>query len=68
MNADRGSHFTANTFIEMLEKKDIRISMDVRGKAVYNRFLERLWRSLKYEEVYLKNYEDEKTAWQGIND
>lgn len=42
--------------------------MDVRGKAVYNRFLERLWRSLKYEEVYLKNYEDEKTAWQGIND
>lgn len=68
MNTDRGSHLTANTFIKMLEKKDIRISMDGWGKAVDNGSIERLWRSLKYEEVYLKNYEDEKTAWQGIND
>jgi putative transposase len=68
MNTDQGSQFTANTFTEMLEKQDIRISMDGRGRAVDNVFIERLWRSLKYEEVYLKSYEDGKAAWQGIND
>lgn len=68
MNTDQGSQFTATSFINVLEKQDIRISMDGRGRAMDNIFIERLWRSLKYEEVYLKSYEDGKEAWKGIND
>jgi putative transposase len=55
-NSDQGAQFTAQPFTQMLDAKGIRISMDGRGRWVDNVFVERLWRSLKYEEVYLNAY------------
>ena len=56
MNTDQGVQFTSAAFIGILEDKNIRISMDGRGRAFDNIFVERLWRSVKYEEVYLHQY------------
>jgi putative transposase len=56
MNTDQGVQFTSASFIGILEGRDIRISMDGRGRAFDNIFVERLWRSVKYEEVYLHQY------------
>jgi putative transposase len=55
-NSDQGSQFTSIEFTGLLLSRDIRISMDGRGRALDNIFVERLWRSVKYEEVYLKEY------------
>ena len=55
-NTDQGAQFTAQDFIACLEKADVRISMDGRGRALDNIFIERLWRSVKYEDIYLKDY------------
>ena len=55
-NTDQGSQFTSEAFTEVLKRRGIRISMDGRGRAADNIFVERLWRSVKYEEVYLKDY------------
>lgn len=55
-NTDQGSQFTAMAFTGRLKEEKIAISMDGRGRALDNVFVERLWRSLKYEEVYLKSY------------
>jgi putative transposase len=55
-NSDQGSQFTSLEFTGRLEKENIRISMDGRGRAFDNIFIERLWRSVKYEEVYIKEY------------
>jgi putative transposase len=55
-NTDQGSQFTAQEFTACLERATIRISMDGRGRALDNIFIERLWRSLKYEDIYLKDY------------
>lgn len=68
MNTDQGSQFTAHEFVNKLLNQHIRVSMDGRGRALDNIFIERLWRSLKYEEVYLKGYEDGLEAWEGIGD
>ena len=57
-NTDQGSQFTSEVFTNRLEKQDITISMDGRGRAIDNIFIERLWRTVKYEEVYLKDYVD----------
>lgn len=57
-NTDQGSQFTSKEFTGVLLGKDVRISMDGRGRVFDNIFIERLWRSLKYEEVYLKDYAD----------
>jgi putative transposase len=54
----RGAQFTSEVFTNRLEKQDITISMDGRGRAIDNIFIERLWRTVKYEEVYLKDYVD----------
>jgi putative transposase len=56
MNTDQGVQFTGAAFIGTLESRNIRISMDGRGRAFDNIFVERLWRSVKYEEVYLHQY------------
>ncbi|MDD3250332.1 MAG: IS3 family transposase [Smithellaceae bacterium] len=56
MNTDQGVQFTSAAFIGILENNDIRISMDGRGRAFDNIFIERLWRSVKYAEVYLHQY------------
>jgi putative transposase len=53
LNTDQGSQFTSHAFTEHLEEKGIRINQDDRGRALDNIFVEQLWRSLKYEEVYL---------------
>jgi len=55
-NSDQGSQFTATAFTEILETAEIRISMDGRGRALDNIFIERFWRSLKYEDIYLNHY------------
>lgn len=57
-NSDQGSQFTATAFTSRLEAAGVAISMDGRGRAIDNVFIERLWRSVKYEEVYLKEYTD----------
>jgi len=56
-NTDQGSQFTSESFTGRLQKEDIRISMDGKGRWADNVFVERLWRSLKYEQVYLYAYE-----------
>jgi len=55
-NSDQGSQFTSDAFTDMLIKNGVTISMDGRGRALDNIFVERLWRTVKYEEVYLKQY------------
>jgi putative transposase len=61
-NTDQGSQFTSNDFTGILQDKGIQISMDGRGRVFDNIFVERLWRSLKQEEVYLKDYESVRDA------
>lgn len=65
-NSDQGSQFTSTEFTGVLEKLKIAISMDGRGRALDNIFVERLWRTVKYEEVYLKSYETVKEAKESL--
>lgn len=65
-NTDQGSQFTSINFIKMLKNADIKISMDGKGAWRDNVFVERLWRTIKYEEVYLKAYEDVPQARREI--
>ena len=67
-NSDQGCQFTCDDFTDALKDEGIRISMDGRGRWMDNVFIERLWRSLKYEEVYLKAYDTVAQAQQGIGD
>jgi putative transposase len=57
-NSDQGSQFTSLEWLKVLQKNNIQISMDGQGRCFDNIFVERLWRTVKYEEVYLKEYED----------
>jgi putative transposase len=65
-NSDQGSHFTSPQFIKRLLKSEAQVSMDGRGRAMDNIFTERLWRSVKYEEVYLNDYETPRQARAGL--
>ena len=65
-NTDQGSQFTSEEFTDVLKEKNIQISMEGKGRWVDNVFIERLWRSLKYEEVYLHGYETMAHAKEGI--
>ena len=65
-NSDQGSQFTSETFTGELARRGITISMDGRGRCFDNIFIERLWRSLKYEEVYLREYASVPEARTGI--
>jgi len=65
-NSDQGTQFTSTQFVSRLQAETITISMDGRGRALDNIFVERLWRSLKYEEVYLKDYETVDQAHRSI--
>jgi len=65
-NTDQGSQFTSTDFTTALLNKHIRISMDGKGRCFDNIIIERFWRSLKYEEVYLNNYMDGRAAFEGI--
>jgi putative transposase len=66
-NTDQGSQFTSSVFTGTLKDNDILISMDGRGRCMDNIFIERLWRTVKYENVYLMHYESVSEGRQGIN-
>ncbi len=66
-NTDQGAQFTSDAFTQTLEERGIRVSMDGKGRYLDNIFVERLWRSIKYEEVYLKAYQTVAEARVGIN-
>ena len=65
-NSDQGNHFTSPQYTELLDAANVQISMDGRGRALDNIFVERLWRSVKYEEVYLHDYANPWEARQGL--
>lgn len=65
-NTDQGSQFTGADFIDRLKAANIRISMDGKGRWIDNVFIERLWRSVKYEEVYLRAYDSGTDARSGL--
>jgi putative transposase len=67
-NTDQGAQFTAHAFTRCLADVGICISMDGRGRALDNIFIERLWRSVKYEDVYLKNYDVVPALASGLHD
>ena len=66
-NTDQGSQFTSEAFSRLLLEPGIKISMDCKGRYLDNIFVERLWRSVKYEEVYLNAYRDGSEARRGID-
>lgn len=67
MNSDQGSHFTSPKYTQIFLDAGVRISMDHRGRAYDNIFIERLWRTVKYEDVYPNAYETPREARIGIN-
>lgn len=66
INSDQGSQFTSEAYIRLLKEREIQISMDGKGRAIDNVFVERLWRSVKYEHIYLNVYEDGLTLFKGL--
>ena len=66
LNTDQGSQFTSDAFTTLLKRHGIRISMDGKGAWRDNVFVERLWRSIKYEKIYLKAYDSVRAARCGI--
>lgn len=66
-NTDQGSQFTSTQFVEMLLAREISVSWDGQGRALDNIFIERLWRSLKYEDIYLRGYKELREARDGIS-
>jgi putative transposase len=65
-NTDQGAQFTSEEYIEAVESAGVRVSMDGRGRWMDNRFIERLWRSLKTEDIYLRDYADGLEAGRGL--
>ncbi len=65
-NSDQGSHFTSPQYLALLQEANVQISMDGKGRALDNIFTERLWRTIKYEEVYLHSYRTPKEARQSL--
>jgi putative transposase len=65
-NSDQGSHFTSPQYVDLLQAHAVQISMDGKGRALDNIFVERLWRSVKYEEVFLHEYATPREARQGL--
>jgi putative transposase len=67
-NSDQGSHFTSPQYTDLLRDNQVQISMDGKGRALDNIFTERLWRTIKYEEVYLKDYASPREARTNLED
>jgi putative transposase len=65
-NTDQGVQFTSEVFTSYLSSKDVKISMDGKGRATDNIFIERVWRSLKYEDIYLKSYQTSAELFDGL--
>lgn len=68
INSDQGSQFTCHEWIELLEKEEIKISMDGKGRAIDNIFIERFWRSVKWDYVYIKVPADGLELYSGLKD
>lgn len=68
LNSDQGVQFTSKGYMDLLASKEVKISMDGRGRCMDNIFTERLWRSVKYEEVYLNEYDTVQRAKSGLED
>jgi putative transposase len=66
INSDQGSQFTSQVYTSLLKEEGIQISMDGKGRAIDNIFIERLWRTLKYEHLYLHVYEDGLSLYKGL--
>ena len=67
-NTDQGCQFTCAEFIKVLEDAQITISMDGRGRALDNIFVERLWRTVKYDDIYVKGYQTIPEANDGLKE
>lgn len=67
-NTDQGSQFTSNIFTQVLKDNQIKISMDGKGRAIDNIFVERLWKSVKYENIYLKAYKNGVELQKGLEE
>lgn len=66
INSDQGSQFTSEVHTELLKRYEIQISMDGKGRAIDNIFIERFWRTIKYEDIYLKAYENGVSLYKGV--
>jgi putative transposase len=66
INSDQGSHFTSQEYLDRLLAQGVRISMDGKNRALDNVFTERLWRTVKYEEVYIHDYDSPRSAREGL--
>ena len=66
VNTDQGSQFTSKAWTDVLDAAGVRISMDGKGRWIDNVFIERLWRSVKYEDVYLRAYENGRELQAGL--
>ena len=67
INSDQGSQFTSDVHVELLKNNEIKISMDGKRRAIDNIYIERFWRSIKYEDIYLKAYENGLTLFKGVS-
>lgn len=67
INSDQGSQFTSDVHVELLKNNEIKISMDGKRSAIDNIYIERFWRSIKYEDIYLKAYENGLTLFKGVS-
>ena len=67
-NTDQGSQYTSRDFLRPLKDHGIKISMDSKGRALDNIFIERLWRTVKYEEVYIKAYQTARDAFRSLKE
>ncbi|WP_158735698.1 IS3 family transposase [Alteribacillus sp. YIM 98480] len=68
MNSDQGSHFTSTSYTDLLKEREVNISMDGKGRALDNIIIERLWRNVKYEDIYLKEYTTPRSVRKGVRD
>lgn len=67
-NSDQGSHYTSPQYTDILNAHEIQISMDGKGRCMDNIFTERLWRTVKYENIYLRSYQDVREARSGLSE
>jgi putative transposase len=68
VNSDQGSHFTSPQYLGLIQEAGAQVSMDGKGRALDNVFTERLWRTVKYENVYLQDYASPREARAGIRE
>ena len=68
INSDQGSQFTSEVHVSLLKNNEIMISMDGKGRAIDNIYIERFWRSIKYENIYLHAYENGLTLYKAVNE